>query len=210
MSLLYFIMQSFHPLFLQAVSAAVSRIFLHPMLVFCEYMGKCLRLIFREVPVQWQPIVLVALLLIILLGIGVQVRTPLLQIGRGGQDMRGQLKAKDEKINNLMLQINYLNERLQIKDQDGRDVVENVGKQDIANQAVDESNMKFSGHVIVPPDQGNVCQHTAPIIALESGTDDNASKVPIDHDDSTDVGDNAKHRIFEIRSDFANAEHGVL
>ena len=109
------------PNLLQAMSAAASRIFLHPMLIFSEYFGKCFRLIFKEIPVQWQPVLFIGLFITILFGIGIQVYTPFLRIGRDGQDVRGQLEAERDRNRQLTQQIDQLHKQIAIRENGARE-----------------------------------------------------------------------------------------
>ena len=52
---------------LQVLSSALSRCLLHPVELFCGGVGKSFRLFFSEIPGPWQPVLMVALIIIIIL-----------------------------------------------------------------------------------------------------------------------------------------------
>ena len=83
------------------------------MLVLSENIGKCLKLIFSEVPVQWQPFVFIAIFLLILLVLGIEISGPLMQVGRHGQ-LKGQLDAERQKNKELKYEIDKLHTRLEL------------------------------------------------------------------------------------------------
>lgn len=68
----------------QALSVCCSRLILEPLKQIASAGGECFRLFFKEVPLQWQPFVFVALLVIIVLIIithaGFEIWTPLLRL----------------------------------------------------------------------------------------------------------------------------------
>ena len=84
--------------------------FFHPFLVLSEHLGKSFRVLFKEIPVQWQLLVFVALCVMFLLAIGIQVYTPILRIGRGENNApqlayREQIQALTNQVNNLQAQL---------------------------------------------------------------------------------------------------------
>eukprot|EP00794_Sanderia_malayensis_P008147 gene8147-9018_t len=100
----------------QAITATFSRMFLEPFLHIAEYTGKCFRLIFKEVPLQWQPFLLIAIFVIILFSIGIQIYTPLLRIGRGTDNHanhREIIATQRERIAALEGENDRLNRRLE-------------------------------------------------------------------------------------------------
>ena len=76
--------------------------------------GECFKLFFREIPVQWQPIVFIAVLLLLIVSIisfsGFQVSTPLLSIGSKNTDA-SKITTYEGKIYSL----EATNKLLQIK-----------------------------------------------------------------------------------------------
>jgi len=107
----------------QAVAAAASRILFHPMLVLSEHVGKCFKLIFSEVPVQWQPFVFIAIFLLVLLFLGIEISGPLMQIGKHGQ-VKGQLDAERQKNRELKSEIDKLHRRLELTGQNAERAVD--------------------------------------------------------------------------------------
>ena len=83
------------------------------MLVLSENIGKCLKLIFSEVPVQWQPFVFIAIFLLILLVLGIEISGPLMQVGRHGR-LYGQLDAERQKNKELKRENDKLRRRLEL------------------------------------------------------------------------------------------------
>jgi len=98
------------------VAAAASRMLFHPMLVLSEHIGKCLKLIFSEVPVQWQPVVFIAIFVLILLVLGIEISGPLMKIGKHGQ-VQGQLDAERQKNRDLKSENEELHRRLELTGQ---------------------------------------------------------------------------------------------
>ena len=98
------------------MAAAASRMLFHPMLVLSEHIGKCLKLIFSEVPVQWQPVVFIAIFVLILLVLGIEISGPLMKIGKHGQ-VQGQLDAERQKNRDLKSENEELHRRLELTGQ---------------------------------------------------------------------------------------------
>ena len=49
------------------LSSSFTRCVTKPLELFCSAIGRCLRLIFQEIPAQWQPVVMVIITLILLI-----------------------------------------------------------------------------------------------------------------------------------------------
>eukprot|EP00112_Aurelia_sp_Birch-Aquarium-sp1_P018231 Seg4322.1 transcript_id=Seg4322.1/GoldUCD/mRNA.D3Y31 product="putative dimethyladenosine transferase" protein_id=Seg4322.1/GoldUCD/D3Y31 len=95
----------------EAIAAAASRIFVQPALVLSENLGKCFRLVFKEIPVQWQPIFFIAIFISFLFAIGIRFDSPLLRIGRG-RDQREILAVERENMKQLKAHNDDLNKQL--------------------------------------------------------------------------------------------------
>ena len=79
------------------------------MLVMSEHLGKCFRLIFKEIPIQWQLpvfiVIVVIIVIVVLFVMGLEISGPLFQIGRHGQVLRHQLEEKTNRIKELERQL---------------------------------------------------------------------------------------------------------
>ena len=49
------------------LSSSFTRCVTKPLELFCSAIGRCLRLIFQEIPAQWQPVVMVIITLILVI-----------------------------------------------------------------------------------------------------------------------------------------------
>jgi len=68
-----------------AISVCASRFLLEPMKLCASSLGQCFRLFFKEVPLQWQPVLFITgvclVVLFILTHAGLEIWTPLLRLG---------------------------------------------------------------------------------------------------------------------------------
>ncbi len=74
--------------------------FLQIFLDIAEHVGKFFRLIFKEVPVQWQPFFFIAFFVCILFAIWIKFYPPFLSIGRGG-DKGNEIKFLKQRVAEL-------------------------------------------------------------------------------------------------------------
>lgn len=99
---------------------------LEPMKQVASAGGECFRLFFKEVPLQWQPVLFIALFIVLILVIitsaGFEVRTPLLSfIVRRPEHAQNTL----EELRRLQIENQRITERMErLQLQNGRQVIE--------------------------------------------------------------------------------------
>ncbi|XP_057298590.1 chloride channel CLIC-like protein 1 [Hydractinia symbiolongicarpus] len=95
---------------LQATAVCASRFIFEPMKQFSSALGVSFRLLMKEVPVQWQPVLFVVIVLIVVFVVmamtGFEISSPLLRVGFR-QNVRGN---EGERILQLEGQVRKLNE----------------------------------------------------------------------------------------------------
>ncbi|XP_068726120.1 chloride channel CLIC-like protein 1 [Montipora capricornis] len=101
----------------RAISATLASIVAQPFEHIAEAIGKSFRALFREVPVQWQPFVFIAVILIIIIGMftisGMQVRLPFVTIATVPAlpgNFQANLKAIENQVVNVRELVDGLNE----------------------------------------------------------------------------------------------------
>ena len=90
---------------LQALSVTLTQVLIGPLEQVAEGVGKGFTALFRNVPVQWQPVMFLAVLIIVILGLllvtGVHIRLPFCTIGTGhAGDQPNQ--ALDQTLNQML------------------------------------------------------------------------------------------------------------
>lgn len=115
----------------QALSATVATIIAQPFEQLAEALGKSFRALFREVPIQWQPFVFIAVIIIIVIAMfvlsGLQVKSPFLTLTTapaipgnfqtqlrqltGLATLQGDIRNKQTEILNLLKTISEYQEK---------------------------------------------------------------------------------------------------
>lgn len=100
----------------QAISATVASIIAQPFEHVAEAIGKGFRALFREVPLQWQPFVFMAVIVIIIIAMftlsGLQVRLPFMTITTVPAlpgNVQGNLQRLENQIQNVEVALQQLN-----------------------------------------------------------------------------------------------------
>ena len=189
-----------------------SRFFAEPLKYFFSTLGEAMRLFLKELPVQWQPIgfltLIILFIVLVIIFSGFEISSPLLRIGIGQQARLGlkqkdkeilQLKEEKEKLKNDMKEIeknkDMLKDRLLaiIGNRSRRQIDisnhRNYGSTGISDLGIIEG----IGHLQI--NESNV---PAPQIVHSNGrrptvTSEIINRQPVEHEE--DVGEEETHNI---------------
>ncbi|KAL9950481.1 hypothetical protein ACROYT_G042979 [Oculina patagonica] len=119
----------------KAISATVASIIAQPFEHIAEAIGKSFRALFREVPIQWQPFVFMAVIIIIIIAMftlsGLQVRLPFMTITTVPAlpiNFQGNLQRLENHVENVQAAIQQLN-----NDARQRDAIDHAPQQENIN-----------------------------------------------------------------------------
>eukprot|EP00111_Clytia_hemisphaerica_P020834 TCONS_00061441-protein len=99
---------------MMAISVCLARFFLEPLKLCASAFGESFRLLFKEIPIQWQPFVFITLVLltslVILTHAGLEIWTPLIRLG-----FRPRKNDNTLALENENRQLRHDNDRLRLE-----------------------------------------------------------------------------------------------